>query len=207
MIPGGADAHAAPPALSDVELVAALQRGEREAAGALVDRYGPLVNRLLLRTLGAGPDHDDRVQESFIECLRSVRSMRDGSMLRAWVTTITVRVARAELRRRRLRRWLTLSPSVESVAPEVSVDPDPESREALRAAWRLLDAMPTEERLAFTLRYVHGEELTAVAEAVGCSLATIKRRLTRAEARFREGAHADPALAPWVARGGRWGAP
>jgi RNA polymerase sigma-70 factor (ECF subfamily) len=64
--------------------------------------------------------------------------------------------------------------------------------------------MPVEERLAFTLRHVHGEELTAGTQALGASLATFKRRLARAEARFVALAASAPELVPWLATASRW---
>ncbi len=191
------------PRAADVELARRVRTGEPGAAGALFDRFGPLVNRVLLRLLGGGTDHDDRVQEAFLEILRSVRALRDDGALRAWVTTVTVRVARAEIRRRRVRRMFFLSDDHETV-PEPSLEEDPAARAAVRATYRVLDAMPTEERLAFALRFLHGEELTDVALACGCSLATVKRRLVKAEARFLEAARNDPDLLPRLVRGTRW---
>lgn len=203
-----------PPALSlvrppsdddDRRLVEALQRAEARAPGELFDRYGPLVNRVLLRILGGGADHDDRVQEAFLEALRSVGSLRDGGALKAWITTIAVRVARAELRRRKVRGFLRLAPSGE--LPDVDDGADPAARDLLRETWRVLETLPVDERLAFTLRYVHGEELVDVAAACDCSLATVKRWLARAEQRFVAQCRNHPELARRLALGGRWSPP
>ena len=83
---------------------------------------------------------------------------------------------------------------------------DDVAREALRATYRVLDRLTVEERAVFTLRYLDGMELTQVAVACDCSLATVKRRLSRAMARFAALATHEPALGPWLghaaARGG-----
>lgn len=196
-----------PPAepTDDAALARALREGDTAAPGALFDRFGPLVNRMLARILGGGADHDDRVQETFLEVLRSITSLRDDSALRPWVTTITVRVARAELRRRRVRRFFLLASDDD--VPEPACADDHAGREALRATWRILETLPTDERLAFTLRVLHGEELTAVADACGCSLATVKRWLARAERRFLAQALQHPELARRIAQGDRWSIP
>lgn len=185
----------------DARLAQRLRDGDPSAPAALFDRFGALVNRVLLRVLGGGPDHDDRVQETFLEVLRSIGSLRDDGAMRAWVTTIAVRVARAELRRRKVRRFLRLA---DDEMPDALCDDDHAARDALRATWRILDTLSTDERLAFTLRFIHGEELTAVADACGCSLATVKRWLARAEARFVSQAQQHPELARRLAQGGRW---
>jgi RNA polymerase sigma-70 factor (ECF subfamily) len=42
----------------------------------------------------------------------------------------------------------------------------------------VLDAVPADQRIAWTLRHIEGEQLEAVADLCGCSLATAKRRIT-----------------------------
>jgi predicted RNA polymerase sigma factor len=48
--------------------------------------------------------------------------------------------------------------------------------------------------MAFSLRFIAEMDLTEVAAACGVSLATIKRRLSRADAKFRAGARTEPEL-------------
>jgi RNA polymerase sigma-70 factor (ECF subfamily) len=73
----------------------------------------------------------------------------------------------------------------------------------LRRTYALLDAIPADERIAFALRYVDGMELTEAAAACGCSLATVKRRISRAEQKFVELARGDALLSERI-EGGRW---
>jgi RNA polymerase sigma-70 factor (ECF subfamily) len=80
-------------------------------------------------------------------------------------------------------------------------------RDALRATYAALDALPADERVAFALRFIDGMELTEVAAACETSLATIKRRLARAEDRFEAEARKHPALEAWIDGGTRWGSP
>jgi RNA polymerase sigma-70 factor (ECF subfamily) len=47
-------------------------------------------------------------------------------------------------------------------------------------------------------------ELTEVADMCGISLATVKRRLAKAQKRFIEFAQSEPELAEWIDRGVRW---
>ena len=80
----------------------------------------------------------------------------------------------------------------------------PEAREALRQTYAVLERMPADERIAFCLRFMEGMELTETAEACGVSLATIKRRLVKAQQKFVAAAGADPLLREWIRRGERW---
>ena len=79
---------------SDAEVARRLQAQDPAAPALLMDRFGALVDRVLRRILGDTADHDDRVQETFLEVLRTVRALRDPESFKAWVTTIAVRVAR-----------------------------------------------------------------------------------------------------------------
>jgi RNA polymerase sigma-70 factor (ECF subfamily) len=81
---------------------------------------------------------------------------------------------------------------------------DPEVLEALRCLYEILEKLPAELRIPFSLRFVDKMELTEVAEACDCSLATIKRRISKAERRFVLHARREPALEPWVQQHPRW---
>jgi len=60
----------------------------------------------------------------------------------------------------------------------------PEDRAALRELFAVLDAMPVNLRVAWSLRYMHEETVEIVAELAGCSLATAKRRIAAAQERI-----------------------
>jgi RNA polymerase sigma-70 factor (ECF subfamily) len=70
---------------------------------------------------------------------------------------------------------------------------------ALRALYRALDALPTDERLAFTLRFFENVELPEGARLAGTSLATFKRRIAAAKLRLWSLTGEDPILAPYLA--------
>jgi len=58
--------------------------------------------------------------------------------------------------------------------------------------------------MAFVLRHVHGATLVEVAEACATSLATVKRRLARAEKSFLMAARQRSGLAEWLGEGTKW---
>ena len=120
------------------------------------------------------------------------------------MTTIAIFMARAHIRRRARRKWLSLF-SPEQVRPSQVEPPSSEARAALRETYALMDLLPVNERLTFLLRFVHGMTLPDGAEACGISLATFKRRLARAERQFLEAARERPELQFWLQEGTRWG--
>jgi RNA polymerase sigma-70 factor (ECF subfamily) len=181
----------------DAALLRGLAASHPGAAKVVCARYGTLVRSLLRRALGPGPEIEDRVQDTFLHLFRRAADVRDPSALTSFVVGVAMRVARSELRRRRLRRWLLLTDAgslPEIAAPQVA----PETRQAMTALYQVLDQLDDASRLAFVLRHVQGMELLDVAAALGCSLATVKRRIDRASKRVEALARAKPALAPWL---------
>lgn len=184
----------------DAALVAALRNKERGAAEELYARHGPYMERVLVRIMGLDPELPDLLQEAFLQAIRSLDSLRDPSRLRPWLAQISVFIARACIRRRQRNGWL----QVFSTPPEFGdLGATPEQRRAALAAAAVIEKLEPEQRIGFALRYVEGMKLEECAEVCGCSLATIKRRLKRAEKRFVALAKADPLLRDQLA-GSRW---
>ena len=102
-----------------------------------------------------------------------------------------------------MRRWLSFLPWSELPEVEAPAAAD-EELEALRRTYAILDELPADERIALALRVIDGMDLADVAAACGVSLATIKRRLQRAEAAFLERARREPSLEGWLEGGARW---
>lgn len=187
---------------SEVELVAMARRRDPRAGALLWDRYARPMRDLLYRTIGPDAELDDLLQEVFIAFFRSVDGLRDPSALGPFLHGIAIRVVRSTLRKRRVRRWLRLTATGE--VPDVPSDrSDAGPRAALSKLHAILGELGDRERLAYVLRHAEGYELTETAEAVGCSLATVKRALARADDHVRRRAMDEPLLQPYlIAQGG-----
>ncbi|MDG1049365.1 MAG: RNA polymerase sigma factor [Planctomycetota bacterium] len=138
------------------------------------------LDRLACTLVGAGPDADDLVQETWVRALAHWRSPDRGGA-RAWLGTIARNLVR-ERRRGDSRR----SAREESVARPIAHEDDAVSRAQLQR--RLLDrvlALPDGERDAVLLYYFddlsHGE----VAARLELSSAAVRKRVSRAVARLR----------------------
>ena len=189
---------------SDHLLHARACAGDGTAARAIWDSYAPLVRGLLRRVFGPEDEVEDAVHDVFVRLLESVGQVRDGNALRSYIVTIALNTARAELRRRRVRRFFGLaSPDAASrhAAPGLmgpASSDEPATQVAVARLLRILDALPAEERLMLVLRYVEEMELTEVAEVSGVSLATVKRRLSKAAARIIARAKRDAILTEYL---------
>ena len=148
-------------------------------------RYCRYVAGVIVRLDGHTADVDDLVQEVFVEAAAGIASLRDPEAIKGWLATIAVRRVRRRLRMRRMWRFLGFEGSTEKAG---LIDPaaSPTDRLLLRAVYRVLDNMPTDDRLAFGLHVIEGETKESVAKLCGCSFATAKRRVSRAKQRIEE---------------------
>jgi len=146
---------------------------------AVFRRYAPYVAAVAHRLLGRDSEVDDTVQEVFLVAVRGLARVRDPGAVKAWLARIAVRSARRRLRMRRLRAVFGLDEvaGYESIADSGA---SPEQRALLQRVYLVLDTLPADQRIAWTLRHVEGERLDAVASLTGCSLATAKRRIAAA---------------------------
>jgi RNA polymerase sigma-70 factor (ECF subfamily) len=186
--------------VDDTSLARAAREGHPGAAAGVWDRFSSMVRGVLRRSLGPGGEIDDLVQVTFLRLFEQIGALRDPEALRSFVFGIALRVARGELRRRRVRRWLRLSD--DGVVPEVAREgEDVEAREALARLYAILNRIDDEARLVFVLRHVEGLELTEVAAALEVSLATAKRKLAKVTPRVMALVARDPLLVDYLDRG------
>lgn len=191
-----------PVSTDDVALVEGLQDGEAWARRALFDRYAAHVERILRRILGPDQELGDVLHDTFVQAYGSASGIRDTKAVKGWLSTVAVFTARGVIRKRKLRRWLRFWEPDELPEEQAPVA-EPLTRATVHRSYAILDQLGADERIVFTLRFIDGMDLTEVASAAGVSLATVKRRLSRAEKTFVEAARSDELLGQWV-EGGRW---
>lgn len=174
-------------AVGDGTLVERARRGDAAATEVLFRRHAPATLALVTRLVGRTHDAEDVLQESLATALEDLGALRDPEAFGGWLRQIAVRQAHRYFRRRGLKRILGLDRGADDATLEALAAPttSPEARSELRALDAVLASLPYEQRVAWCLRYVEGEQLDDVAAACGCSLATVKRRIAAADERVR----------------------
>lgn len=188
----------------DASLVAALERRHPAAVAAFHDRYAQHMLRILVRILGRDPELEDVHHEVFVRALSSIGTLKDPACLTKWMVSVAVFSARTCLQRRYRGRWLSFLAPDELGESAACDERDWDARAELDLTYAVLARLPADERIVFTLRFVEGMELAELASACKTSLATVKRRLKRAESRFVALARRHPVLSAWLDDGGRW---
>ena len=180
-------AGVSPPSLTDAALVAAVRAGDRACTLELYRRFTGDAERMLVRIGGFLPERADLLHDVFVRALENLGSLREPASVRSWIMGIAIRRAREHLRsRRRAPAFTDVDAHAGALDGEVAME--------LRRVYALLARLDPDDCVAFTLRRIEHRELADIAEACGVSLATIKRRIARAERDFTAMALEDPFL-------------
>jgi RNA polymerase sigma-70 factor (ECF subfamily) len=139
------------------------------------------IATLALRLLGRRDQVEDVVHDTFLAARRGLETLRQRSEARTWLATVALRVVRRRLRLRKVR-GLIGADDAQLTEPSASAH----DRALLAALYQALDTLEVEERLAWSLRQLHGERLEEVAALCGCSLMTAKQRIASAQISLQE---------------------
>jgi RNA polymerase sigma-70 factor, ECF subfamily len=170
---------------TDAALVVAARAGDGWAQEALFRRYARMVVGLAHRVMPQDAEVDDLVQDAFLYAFERLDRLHNPQAFASWICSIVVRTAAKRLRRQRLLTRLGIR-RAEPIDPDgiVSSAAPPDVALELRALYSLLGDMPAEERVALVLRRVETMEIAQIAEYMGLSASTVKRRLGVAESRL-----------------------
>ncbi len=171
---------------SEEGLVVRAKRGERGAQEALFHRHAESLRRWVHGIALGTADADDVVQDTFILAFERIGGLSKSAAFRPWLRSIAVSQLRRRFRRTRLLRRLHLIGPSAQVAIPVTANAPPDVVLEAKRLQQLLATLPTDEGLALSLRRVEGLQLSEIAELLGLSVATVKRRLSAAELRLNE---------------------
>ncbi len=155
-------------------LVAAVQAGDAEAFGTLVERYLDPAYAVALSILRHEQDAEDAVQSAFIRALERIDHLRPGSRFGPWFYRV-LRSTCLNLRRREaLRAHGALSETASGGDDPHQTLVRTEARAHVLAA---LEELPERQRLAVMLYdlegYDHGEIAAILDIAIGTSRANL----------------------------------
>jgi RNA polymerase sigma-70 factor (TIGR02957 family) len=160
------------------------------------EEFRPLMFSIAYRMTGSVSDAEDIVQEAF---LRLTRALRDGARItspKAYLATVTTRLAISHLRSARVRReayvgaWLPEPLVTDELAPATAPDPAEraEMSDSLSMAFLvLLESLSPTERAVFLLHEVFGYDYQAIAEITGKSEPNCRQIFARARHHVDEG--------------------
>ncbi len=175
--------------VSDADLVQRARSGDQWALEMLYRRHVQLVAGTALRLLRNRADAEDVTQETFLLAFEKLAQLAEPAAFRGWLVRIAVSRVHRRFRTRKLRGlifpWRDAEGEDISLEGEARDDATAEQRAELALLDLALAALPLELRTAWLLRHVMGCAVEETAEACGCSLATVKRRISAADEQIR----------------------
>lgn len=187
-------------AASDGDVARGLIAGEAWAAVETWKRFAPMVVTLARRTLGSHSEAEDVAQDAFCLVYRKIGTLREPDSLRSFVYACALRLLQTELRRKKVRSWLTFE-RPETLDRRATTTLDVESRNLLRRLYGLLERLGPRDRLIFVLNRMESMSVEEIATTMELSESTVKRSLAHASDRIRQWIDAEPR---WL-KEERWG--
>lgn len=157
-------------------LVRSAQSGDREAFGALYERYARYVHGILLARLSAD-EAPDLVQDVFLQAFERLRTLREPRAFAGWLAAIARNRSIDRLRGRPLTEPLEDQP-----APATS----PETRADAERALAAIQRLPEAYRETLVLRLVEGLTGPEIAQLTGLTPDSVRVNLHRAFKLLRE---------------------
>lgn len=174
--------------LGDATLVERAQAGDLEAFRLLFERYQRRVHNAVYPIVGTAADAEDVTQEAFVRAFRALGGLREGQAFLSWLYRIALNLARNYVRDRRARLWESLDEQIawgderfERQVADDTADPAAlvEEREVQEVVRRAIGSLSPAHRDVIILHHLQGLPVDEIAGIIGCSVGTVKSRLSR----------------------------
>lgn len=172
--------------MESTPVIREIEAGNRIAAKQLVDTYQVKVYNICYSLLHNHHDAEDITQEVFIEVLQHLHDFRGDSGLGTWIYRIAVNRSLNFIRRNKKRKWwkqvdefLSFSDS-ENSEPLISVQPA-EQDEEKKILYEAIEALPENQRIAFTLNKIDELPYNEVSQIMNISHSAVESLLHRAK--------------------------
>lgn len=154
-------------------LIAACQRGDREAFRCLFEAHKDRVYSMAVYTLGGDrAAAEDVTQEVFLRVFTHIGQFRGDADFATWLYRVVANACVDEQRRR--KRWVPLDALPEQAAHRT--DTEIETREEVRSA---LAELTPELRSAVLLKYFEELSYDEMAQVLDCPKGTVASRIHR----------------------------
>jgi RNA polymerase sigma-70 factor (ECF subfamily) len=157
---------------------------------ALLDAHAATLTHVAAALVGMG-DAEDAAQEAIVRAWRAWPELRERTVARSWLITITINVCRDWLRgrfgvRRRLTESLDgVTDGARSIAL-LDADPGASDHAAALDLRHAVASLDEDLRVIVALRYYVGMDSTSIGAALGQPAATVRTKLRRALNQLRD---------------------
>lgn len=182
----------------DVQLMLKCQKGDQVAFEQLLDKYKTSVINTIYRFIGDKIEAEDLAQEVFLKIYNTRRRYKPKAKFSTWLFRITTNLCLNQIRdhKKYASQTISLDERLETEEGERSLEiedvhqsgpSDALVRQELeQAVHRAINALPQNQKMAVILRRYQDLSYQEIAEALNCSVLSVKSLLFRAKENLRQ---------------------
>ncbi len=172
-------------------LVEEAKNGDGAAFQALYEHFAPRIYNFLFRLLGSRDEAEDVAQQTFLNALRQLGTLRDAGQIEAWIYRIARNEVYLTFRRKKAVSLDDDDSSIDTGKLEESrLHANPEklllNEELGQTIQAVLDSLPAKLREVFVLAVIQGISYQDITGIVGRSLLSVKTDIYRARLLVKE---------------------
>ncbi len=164
---------------SDAELVQEILAGHKEAFALLLRRYERSVRAVAMSIVKNPHSADDIAQEACVKAWQQLPNLRNPKVFGPWLIKITRRCAIDSLKKQQSLKYSDCLDQMAACERNGQLD------EKKQHLLETIDKLPESEQQVIMLRYFGPYTVRDLAVAVGRSVGTVTKQLSRAHKRLR----------------------
>ncbi len=172
---------------ADDTLITLFLQGEERAYRFLVERYQERIRNLIYSIFRNREMVEDLSQEVFLKAYQALPQFRFESSFYTWLYRIAVNKARDELRRKKIRSFLSFQALDDGIRGDLEkrLSTPPSTNEYSDIVALGLKALPDHQRIVVVLKDMEGLSYEEIADILQVEVGTVKSRLSRARTTLR----------------------
>lgn len=174
------------PKTTDKEIMELIQAGDEKAFRELVVRFQNRLLNFVGRIVIDRETSEEIVQETFLRIFKQKMSYTPQYAVSTWIYTIALNLSRSELRKRKLRKFLSLDFLKEESDFELASTTTTRIEGLAPILQRAIDRLPEDYKTAFVLCDIQRLPYQQIAEVMCVPVGTVKSRINRARSILRE---------------------
>ncbi len=167
--------------VSDEALIEAIQKGDKNAAACLYNRYIDRVHRICYRIVLDVSQVQDCVQEVWLKVFRNLDYFRCRESFAAWLNTVTANTAIDYYRKwiKQANRLNSDKSHIRALTDERTTDQHLDNALIHQHVHEALKEMSVKQRTALVLRYFEDMPMAEIAQTLGCTEGTVRTHIRR----------------------------
>ncbi len=180
--------------MNEWTLIEQLKQGDETAFKTIVDTWQNMVYNTAIGIVQNAEDAEDITQEVFVQVYQSISSFKGDSKFSTWLYRITITKSLDHERRKKRKKRFAFVKSLFGEENQVTVHPPDfnhpgvvlDKKEDAATLFAVINQLPENQRIAFTLHKVEGLSYQEVSEVMKTTVSSVESLMHRAKNNLRK---------------------